>query len=145
MHEIRPCEIFIDKEGQWFYQGAEMHRREIVLFFYNHMSMDGEGRYILEWGGERCLLEVEDTALVVRRVAAGSELFLLLSDDSTEKLDPETLYAGRANVLYCRVKGGAFPARFTRAAYYQLTEHIEEEDGAFVLRTGGKRCRILRS
>ncbi|RJR31247.1 MAG: DUF1285 domain-containing protein [Desulfobacteraceae bacterium] len=139
--DIRPCEIFIDKEGQWFYKGAEMHRREIVRFFYEHLSLDGGGRYILEWAGERCLLEAEDTAFVVKRVAFDGGFFLSLSDDSVEKLAPDTLYVGDGNVLYCLVHG-AFPARFTRPAYYQLAAYIEEEDGAFVLPVGANRYPI---
>jgi hypothetical protein len=140
--EIPSCRIFIDKEGQWFYQGAEMQRREIVLFFYDHLCMDDEGRYILKWAGERCILEVEDTAYVVRKVFLDGEYILTLSDGSNEKLAPETLYVGGANVLYCRVKSGAFPARFTRAAYYQLTAHVEEKEGAFFLRMNGKSYGI---
>ena len=139
--EIRPCQILIDKEGQWFYRGAEMQRREIVRLFYNHISMDDSGRYVLEWAGERCLLEVEDTAYVVTRVAADAEFNLTLSDDRTETLAPETLYVGEENVLYCLVRGG-FPARFTRPAYYQLAAHVEEKDGAYFLPAGGKRYRI---
>ena len=139
---IHPCQILIDKEGQWFYRGAEMQRREIVRLFYNHISMDDRGRYILEWAGERCLLEVEDTAYIVMRVAAAdAEFHLTLSDDRTETLAPETLYVGKENVLYCLVRGG-FPARFTRPAYYQLAAHIQEKDGAYFLPVGGKRHRI---
>jgi len=139
--DIRPCEIFIDKEGQWFYQGAEMQRREIVRFFYDHLSLDEGGRYILEWAGERCLLEVEDTAFVVKGVAADDGFSLSLSDDRVERLAPDTLYVGDGNVLYCLVYG-AFPARFTRPAYYQLAVYIEEEAGGFVLPVGGKRHPI---
>lgn len=140
--DIQPCQIFIDKEGQWFYQDAEMQRREIVLFFYDHLSMDAGGRYILEWSGERCVMEVEDTAYVVRRVAAEDGFILTLSDDSTERLAPETLAVGKGDVLYCRVKRGAFPARFTRAAYYQLAAHVEEKDGTYILDVNGRPYEI---
>ena len=64
-----------------------------------------------------------------------------LSDDTEEELIPETLYLGEENVLYCRVKGGDFPARFNRAAYYQLAAHIEEE-GGFVLSINGRKFKI---
>lgn len=135
------CGIFIDREGRWYYRGAEMHRREIVRLFYQSMRLDQDGRYILEWGGERCALEVQDTAYVVMGVGEGNGFFLHLSDDGVDELDPETLWVGEGNVLYCMVRG-VFPARFTRPAYYQLAAHVEEEDGAYFLNAAGKRYEI---
>jgi uncharacterized protein len=139
--EIAPCGIFIDREGQWFYQGAEMRKREIVQLFYRHTSMDADGRYILELEGQRCLLEVEDTVYVVRRVHKEGNFLLHLSDDTVEELAPETLYIGEDSVLYCTVKG-AFPARFTRPAYYQMADSVEEEEGAYFIESAGKRYEI---
>jgi uncharacterized protein len=66
--DIPPCQISIDKEGRWFHKGAEMIHRETVRLFYEHMSLDPEGRYIIEWAGERCTVDAEDTAFVVRGV-----------------------------------------------------------------------------
>ncbi len=93
-------------------------------------------------------MDVEDTAFVVRRVSHVNEetgkragFVLNLSDDTEEELMPDTLYMGEANVLYCRVKAGEFPARFNRPAYYQLAAHIEEE-GGFVLPINGRKFKI---
>lgn len=143
-HDIPPCEIFIDKEGRWFYRGAEIIRRDLVQLFYDHMERDGQGRYILTWEGKPCFVEVEDTAFVVRGNDEENGAFSLhLSDSSTEDLLPETFSVGPDNVPYCMVKKGRFPARFTRAAYYQLAGHIEEDGGqGFFLRTGKKKYPI---
>jgi hypothetical protein len=143
--DMPPCEIFIDKEGRWFHNGAEIVRRDIIRLFYANMRQDGRDRYVIHWARNTCSLEVEDTAFVVRRVDGEEMAFSLhLSDDSVEKLAPETLSVGRENVLYCTVKNGRFPARFTRAAYYQLADHIEEEEGGgFFLRVGERKYPIL--
>lgn len=143
-HDIPPCEILIDKEGRWFHRGAEIVRRDLILQFYANLERDKQGRYLIFWQGNPCIVEVEDTAFVVRGVDRKDESLLLhLSDDSTEDLDPETFSLGPDNVPYCMVKGGRFPARFTRAAYYQLAESIEEEEGCgFFLRTGKKKFPI---
>jgi uncharacterized protein len=140
--------ISIDKEGRWYHKGAEMIHREFIRLFYEHMSVDSTGRYIIEWAGERCFVEVEDTAFVVRGVTPeeiegkGLQGFrLLLSDDTVEALQPETLSVGRDHVLYCQVKG-RFPARFSRPAYYQLAAHIEEEAGSHFLPLRGVRYWI---
>ena len=132
---IPSCHIRIDKEGVWYYRGAEMFRREIVNFFYQNLKRDESGQYLLELENDRCYLEVEDTPFVVRSVhRALSEqenqatLYLLLSDETVEPLDPETLRVGNDNVLYCTVKNNRFDARFSRAGYYQLARDIEYDD-----------------
>ena len=146
---IAPCLIHIDKEGRWFHKGVEMVRREFVRSFYEQMVLDDRGRTIIFWGGKRCYVDVADTAFVVRRVSHVNEkggkpagFVLNLSDDTEEELTPGTLYMGEENVLYCRVKDGMFPARFNRAAYYQLAAHIEEEGEGFVLPMGGRKFKI---
>ena len=70
------------------------------------------------------------------------DVMIFLSDDSQEELSPETLHVGSENILYCRVKQGVFPARFTRAAYYQLAEFIIEGDGGFYLPLKGEKHLI---
>ncbi len=148
---LPPCGILVDKEGVWYYEGRAMIRRDIVRLFYEHLERDAVGNYVISMEGVRCRLEVEDTPFVVRRVtlvtdSRGRESFLLrLSDDTDEPLDPGTLVVGAENVLYCRVKNGAFPARFTRAAYYQLADHVEEECGRYVLVFNGRKYPIVNS
>jgi len=146
---LPPCMIFIDKEGHWFHEGVEMIRRDFIRLFYRNMELDSEGRHVILLKGQKCLVEVEDTAFVVQSAAHmeshGAEearITLLLSDDTEEDLAPETLFVGDENVLYCRVKDRAFPARFTRSAYYQLARHVEEENGTYFLPLNGRRYRI---
>jgi uncharacterized protein len=124
-----------------------MIHRDIIRFFYDHMELDESGRYVIHWGEERCFLEVQDTAFVVQKVrfmedGGLQEFRLFLSDDTREALLPETLFVGEANVLYCKVKQGKFPARFHRPAYYQLADFVEEEDGRFYLPLNGKKYVI---
>ncbi|MBW2610498.1 MAG: DUF1285 domain-containing protein [Deltaproteobacteria bacterium] len=146
-NDIPPCLIHIDKEGKWFHEGSEMIHREFIRLFYQHMELDSLDRYIINYRGERCYVEVEDTAFIVTRVelkdhADNSRFVLYLSDDSQEGLLPDTLYVGKDNVLYCRVKDRGFPARFSRAAYYQLAEYLEEEDGDYYLSMNGEKHLI---
>ena len=150
-YDLPPCLIYIDNDGRWFHKGAEIIRRDIVRLFYQHMEMDARGQYIISWRGERCYVEVEDTPFVVWRATfdhhepSGPPGFtLLLSDDSRERLAPDTLYIGDKNVLYCRVKNSAFPARFGRNAYYQLADYIQEEDGRFYLPLKGEKYFVTQ-
>jgi hypothetical protein len=147
--DIQPCMIFIDKEGKWFHKGAEMIHREIIQEFYRNMEIDSQGRYIINWRGDQCYLEVEDVPFIIRRAelkgpvkGTDSKVSLYLSDDEREDLMPDTLHAGNDHVLYCSVKKGRFPARFSRAAYYQLGEYIEEDKGRYFLPLNGERYYI---
>ncbi len=148
---IPPCLIYIDKEGRWFYKGVEMIRREFIRLFYQHMEIDAQGRYIINLGGSRCYVEVEDTPFLVRRTllenrdqASDSRFILFLSDDTQEDLVPDTLLIGDDNVLYCKVKNRTFPARFDRAAYYQLIEYVEEENDEYFIPLNGEKYFIRR-
>jgi len=150
---IPSCHIRIDKEGVWYYRGAEMFRREIVNFFYQNLKRDESGQYLLELENDRCYLEVEDTPFIVRSVhrALSEEgdqaaFYLLLSDETVEPLDPETLCVGNDNVLYCTVKKNCFDARFSRASYYQLASDIEYDDRQdyFFIPLNGHRFHIKK-
>ncbi|MFH1491035.1 MAG: DUF1285 domain-containing protein [Pseudomonadota bacterium] len=147
--DIPPCFIRIDKEGRWYHNGTEMIHRDFIRLFYEHLEREESGRYLIRLGDECCYVEVEDTPFVVLSVThqnpgeAEKEAFRLsLSDDSSEKLTPETLSVGDGHVLYCRVKDCSYPARFARPAYYQLAEHIMEEKGSYFLPLNGKKYKI---
>lgn len=134
-------DIRIDKEGIWYYKGAEMFRREIVELFYRHLRKDESGNYIIEMENDRCYLEVEDTAFVIKAVyrnenMADEDISLLLSDGTLEKLNPGKIWIGQDNILYCAIKNNQFNARFSRASYYQLARYIHhdpEKDAYFLL------------
>ena len=133
--DLEKCMIFIDKEGNWFYQDSPMIHKSIVLFLYENLHRDQWGRYIIEWQDQVCEVDVEDTPYVIQRADMQNDgsnqkqfLAITLNDGSVEKLDFETLRVGQENVPYCSVKGGQFEARFLRQAYYQLTQFIEVDE-----------------
>ena len=152
--ELLPCGIVIDREGDWHYRGSRMERGDIVSHLCQHMRRDeASGLYIIQMGKQRCYLEVEDTPLAVSSVLPTQErggdkprqfLLAIKHLEKREVLDPESLWIGEQNVLYCRVMEGKIPARFLRPAYYQLAEFIHEdkEQNRFYLSLEGKRFYI---
>jgi len=127
-------DIRIDKDGVWYYRGAEMFRKDIVNLLYRHLKRDETGRYLIEIGNDRCYPDVEDTPFVIKAVDRSfseekgeDAIYLLMPDDTLEKLDPSTLRIGDDNILYCTFGELGFEARFSRASYYQLAECIQQD------------------
>ncbi|MFP5212726.1 MAG: hypothetical protein ACLGPL_05045 [Acidobacteriota bacterium] len=146
MDRLPPCEIFVDEEGEWYHKGNHMFRPEILEMFYESLRLAGDGQFIVEWRGARCLLDAADTPFVVSSVdRRGEEILLKLKHlAEPEVLAPSTLRVGESNVLYCRVREGCFPARFLRPAYYQIAEWIQEdqETGEFYIQLASTRFPI---
>ncbi len=151
--EIMPSDIYVDEEGDWFNQGIKIIRDDIIELFADHLQMTESGAFIIDYRRNRCLIKTADTPFVISRVdwrepdRPGGEESVLLGFrhlSAVEALDPATLYVGGKNVLYCRIQNGRFPARFSRPAYYQLAEHIQEspQDGGFYLELNGRRHTI---
>ena len=140
--DIPTLPIRIDRDGLWYYQGAQMFRKDILQLFFENLKRDEQGRFLVEYQGDKCLIEVEDTPIVVETVERNSDsIEIFLSDFSSEILNPATLHMNAANVLYCSIKDGLFEARFLRAAYYQLAEfieHDESENRYFIVLNGEK-------
>ncbi len=145
------CDIKIDKEGTWYYRGAHMFRKDILCIFFENIKIDAYGNYLIELGEEICYLDVEDTAFVVTAVYktrqeddTTDQIDVLLTDDSLEKLDLNTLYVGKENVLYCSVKDKKFKARFSRNSYYQLAQFIEpdEKENCFFISLNNEKYYI---
>ncbi len=146
-----PSGISVDPEGDWYYNGAKIIRKDILELFYDHLDYSPEDGFFISWQGRRHLLDAADTPFVITRVdrngqANGGESIILtlkhLQDQ--EALDPTTLKVGNHNILYCRIRNGRFPARFSRPAYYQLAQWIEADSqtGEFFLELSGERYPI---
>ena len=145
--------FWIDKEGRWFYQGEEITHRRTYLLYSRNLTLDGKGRLLLRLGKEECRVEVEDAPYIVKSVDfIGPDrgplkgIDLLLNDETREPLQPATLKVGKKNVLYCRVRGGMFSARFSRGAYQLLFPFIQydEKGKRFFLPLDGKEYNLLQ-
>lgn len=137
--------LFIDKDGRWFQNGAEIIHQEICREFNRMLERTSDGGYRVRMGQEICRVEVEDAPFVVIAVSRDElgRISMELNDGDSEILDPGRLWVGKENVPYCRVKGDSFHARFSRPAYYQLAKFIVTDDEKeFFLLIDGKRHKI---
>ncbi len=133
LENMPPSGVYVDEEGDWYYQKERIIREDIVELFLANLSLVPDGPYFIDWRGQRCALEVADTPFIVTRVDrvrldAGhrEEIILRLKHlADTEVLDPSTLRVGKDNIPYCTVRKGLYRARFSRPAYYQLAAWID--------------------
>ena len=131
--------IAIDREGVWFHEGEEVTHPGMLANLQSDLRRDAQG-YYLQVGIVRVPVDVEDTPFVVERVERdGDRLTTILNDMSREPLAPETLHFTDTGTPYSSVKGGMYEARWSRAATYQLLQHVEPdasgEKGTLVLGT----------
>ncbi len=112
------------------------HPRLYRAFLRGVRFLEKEGVFVVQLGHFRGQIEVEDTPWWV--VAYDEERGLVeLTDGSREPLAAHTLRSDPDGVLRCTVKG-RFSARFTRAGQAHLLDQVEERDGRWQLRAGGR-------
>jgi uncharacterized protein len=135
----------IDRDGVWYHEDEEVTHTGILGNLASALDVE-DGRHFLQLGPVRIPVEVADTPFVVIRVErAPGGLRATLSDLSQEPLDPTTLRLAAGDVPYCRVKGGRFEARLSRAAAYQLLRDATlHESGRATLRVGDARYPLER-
>lgn len=140
---MREYRYQVDADGRIVHDGSEIVDPLTLRFFLRAMTRTPDGRWLAVCQGEHNWFEADETPFVVLRVrpaesagglAAGLEL--VLAGDHREPLDPGTLESA-AGRLYCRVRRGAFPARFGRLALQQLAPHLRDQGGRPVLVLGG--------
>lgn len=140
----RESTIVLDRTGRFFHEGELVAHRGLAEGFASWISVHpDDGRYILTNGYDWCYFQVEDTPYFVVAVASeGDEVMVELFDGAREALDARTLAVHEDDVLRCRVKGGRFPARFTRQAQLMLAPLLAEDGLAIVV--GNERHPIAR-
>ncbi len=136
----------IDVDGDWFDDDVAITHAGILANLRSLLKRDAEGYFIQT--RVRIPVEVEDVPLVVTRIERlGETLHAFLSDGTEADVDPATLRVGPDDVPYCAVRDGAFEARLSRAAAFQLLAlaDYDEGTGRGALRLGGRDYPLRRS
>jgi hypothetical protein len=139
-------DLRIDRDGDWYDDGVQITHPGVIANLRSNLRRDGDGHFIQT--RVRIPIRVDDAPFVVVRVERrGDGLHAYLNDGTDERLDPATLRLGAEDVPYAAVKGGAFEARFSRAAAFQLLQLAEydEASGAGTLRLSGTAWPLRRA
>ncbi len=134
-------------DGRWYSDDEPINNGRIAKLFSRCLRQVEDGRWQIAMADERAFVEIHDTPWVVTSVGGdpATGFTIRLNDDTEEPLAADALTVGDRNVLYTKVKGGTYPARFLRPAYYQLAPAITERDGRFLLEAAGIRHEIRRA
>ncbi|HXN85424.1 MAG TPA: DUF1285 domain-containing protein, partial [Candidatus Binataceae bacterium] len=128
-YAVESGKISFRKDGNWYSDEERIDNPRIALLFSKSIKRNPDGSFFLQVAEERASITIEDTPYVVKSIEDDGKggFILVLNDDTREALAPESLEVGADNVLYARVKGGDFRARFLRPAYYHLSANFEAD------------------
>ena len=135
----------IDADGDWYDDDVEITHHGVLANLRGNLRRDGAG-YFLQTR-VRIPVAVDDAPWVVARIERrGDRLHATLNDGSESTVDPATLRIGAGDVPYCAVKEGAFEARFSRAATFQLLGlgEYDERTERGTLPLGARRYELKR-
>jgi uncharacterized protein len=141
----RESTIRLDRDGRFFHDGELVTHRGMARAFASWIARHpDDGRFILTNGYDWTYFTVEGAPFFVAGVrGSDSGPVLVLFDGSEEPLEPATLRLDDDGILTTVVKGGAFDAKFLRAAQLELAEWLEQDsDGRIDLVISGTRTRL---
>ncbi len=151
MAAVTPAEwtlpaLRVDVDGDWWDGDVQITHPGVVANLRGTLRRDAEGYFIQT--RVRIPVAVADAPFVVTRIERrGDALHAWLNDGAEEDVDPVTLRIGPGDVPYGAVKGGAFEARLSRAAAYQLLAlaDYDERNGRGILHIGGREYTLGRA
>lgn len=141
----RETTIRRDASGRWFHDDIELEHASLVRAFDSWVDVAEDGRYCLRNSINWAYVAIEGPAFFVRSVRQrGGAVWLHLSGDLEEQLDPATLRIGPDGALHCDVRPARLPARFERHAAFGLEPLLGEDEQGVYLEAAGVRIRPPR-
>jgi hypothetical protein len=135
----------VDLDGEWHDGDVQITHQGVLANLRASLRRDADGYFIQT--RVRIPVAVADVPFVITRIERqGEALHAWLNDGSEQDVDPATLRVGPGDVPYGGVKDGAFEARLSRAAAYQLLAlaHYDEGSGRGALRLGNREYALIR-
>lgn len=138
-HTREDSGLRLDREFQWWHDDERIEHPNIIEAFNQGLRAEADGRTTLHFGNDWCFVQIDDAAFRVNAVdVSGDGLSVRLSDRTAERLDASTLALDDDGVLSAQVKAGLAKARFSRAAQFQLAQHLELRDAVVGLLIEGR-------
>lgn len=148
---MREYHYTVDRDGRIFHDGTEIVDPATLRFFLRAMQRTPDDRCLVVCQNEHNWFRAHDTPFVVqrlrltvddgdpRRIPGGGRLTgveLCFAGDYREPLITDSLEA-EGGQLFCRIRNGAWRARFGRIALQQIAPFlVDDADGAGLLLAG---------
>lgn len=142
MEWSRETKIVLDAQGRWFEDGVLVENPQVVAAFNRWIAKAPDGRYCLKNSVNWAYVEVQGAPVFVESlsvVEGGVELHL--SDERVEVLSAPSLRQDAQGALYCDVRGGELPAKFSRRATFELAPLLDEDAEGVFLMVGAHKVR----
>lgn len=135
-------DMLIRKDGVWLHEGEPVKREKLVRLFASILKREGDD-YFLVTPVEKWRIQVEDRPLLVNLIDATGQGIQVVTNGG------DSLLLGQAHPLAMspldgvqvpevRVRNNLW-ARFSRNAFYQLSELAQEDDnGQITVASGGE-------
>ncbi len=139
--------IRLDAHGHWWHRGGRFENRRVIDLFSRSVDRTDGGTWVVVVGRFTYPIAVDDTPFFVRSFTVEGEgprerVLLELVGGDVEPLEVDSLtYDGELGIS-CSVRGGRLRARFLQAAYYALTQRLEEDADGYGLRLAGRLVRL---
>jgi hypothetical protein len=140
--QSRESSIVLDRHGRFHHDGERFAHRGLESGFHKWIRRHpDDGRFILYNGYDWTYFAVEDTPFFVTSLRVeGDDIRVVLSDGESETLDVASLSIDDDQVLRCRVKDGAYEARFTQPAQLMIAPLLADDGLTLVI--GKRRIRL---
>jgi uncharacterized protein len=133
----RESTIVLDARGSFLHDGVEIAHKRLASAMHTWIQRHpDDGRYILCNGYDWSYFEVLDVPFFVRALSVDTDtVWLCLSDETREPLQPADTFAHPSGALYTEVKraksapGKPYWAKFTRSAQMALAPFLVDVDG----------------
>lgn len=136
-------EIRLDEHGNWYQGEFPILHDRTIQFLHRNINIDEEGRYYLSGEDRPVYFKVDDAPYQITKIEKTIVgLLINLTDESVELLEPQSLWRGKNDALYCLVKGGKLPAKFTRSAHHDFLSNLEGEEGSYQVVINKKTYKI---
>ena len=130
-------EIFINSQGEWWYEGSKIVHPEVLNLFKRSLTIDNANdEFYVDYKGQRAPVKVATTPYFIRDAVIEKDqegdlldVMLEVDDGTRESLNPQSLKLNDKGVLEGTIKSGRFRASCLPAAHFRLAELLEE-DGA---------------
>ncbi len=118
-------EIVIRKDGKWYYNNAEMFRRNIVNLLSVNIDKQEDGNYIIAMGDEVSEIDVEDVPFYATGIqeSEGGIFTLIFHDLQEYELNQELRLYFKGDVPYISYRWPA-DTRLSRGIYWKLSDYF---------------------